>query len=74
MAIAITVAVRLVAVAIAAVVRRLGSVAVGGTDRRMGCRAVALLLPFQLFVDSLLGQSEDLADSIVKSLGLPPRS
>ena len=34
-----------------------------------GCRAVALL-PVQLFVDGLLGQSEDLADAVVEPLGL----
>ena len=66
--VAVTVAVGGVTVAVA-VMRRLGGMSVGGTVRRVARRAVALL-PVQFFVDSLLGQPEDLADAFVETLGL----
>ena len=43
--------------------------AVAGSVRGVARRADGLL-PSQLFVDSLLGQAEDLADAIVETLGI----
>ncbi len=45
----------------------LSGLVIRSTMRRAACRAVTLL-PRQLFVDGLLGQTEDLADAVVETL------